>query len=159
MIHPRGQQRIGTISLQLITFAIKGRGIVCRPTGCEQKRKCSFLTASGRVGEGTPSPALTAHRCFQRQFTHKRYLLGLEMREFNGCDRLEKLKALADLLAEKMDEIKYVKDLAPLAKQYRETIKEIEEIEGADSKDDEIEELLQRRESNGAAGAVRPNRS
>ena len=48
---------------------------------------------------------------------------------------------------------------AQLAKQYRETIKEIEEIEGAENKDDEIEEILQKRESNGSARAVRPNRS
>ena len=74
MIHPRGQQRIGTISLLLITFVINGRGIAFRPTGCEQRKKCSFLTASGRGGEGTRSPALIAHRCFQRQFTHRRYL-------------------------------------------------------------------------------------
>jgi len=75
-----------------------------------------------------------------------------------GRTRLEKLKSLeADLenLMSKANSRTY----ASLAKQYRETIKEIEEIEGSDSKDDEIEELLQRRESNGAAGAVRPNRS
>ena len=65
----------------------------------------------------------------------------MTMTEANYGDRLGKLKALADLLAEKMDEIKYIKDLPPLARQYRETIKEIEEIEGTDG-EDEISKLL-----------------
>ena len=65
----------------------------------------------------------------------------MTMTEANYGDRLEKLKALAELLAEKMDEVKYIKDLSPLAKQYRETIKEIEEIEGIND-EDEISKLL-----------------
>lgn len=74
-------------------------------------------------------------------------------------NRLEKLKALAELLAEKMDEVKYIKDLSPLAKQYRETIREIEEIEGNVTDTDEIAEILHSRESSGKSGAVRKNKS
>ena len=81
------------------------------------------------------------------------------MLEANEGDRLEKLKALAELLAEKMDEVKYVKDLPPLAKQYRETIREIEEIEGNVNEADEITEILRSRENNGKSGAVRKNKS
>ena len=79
------------------------------------------------------------------------------MIEANCGDRLEKLKALAELLAEKMDEVKYIKDLPPLAKQYRETIKEIESIEGGTSTDDEISEILSGRD--GMSDSVRKNRS
>lgn len=81
------------------------------------------------------------------------------MLEANDGDRLEKLKALAELLAEKMDEVKYIKDLPPLAKQYRETIREIEEIEGNVNEADEITEILRSRENNGKSGAVRKNKS
>ena len=49
----------------------------------------------------------------------------MTMTEVNSADRLEKLKALSELLAEKMDEVVYIKDLPPLARQYRETIREI----------------------------------
>ena len=72
--------------------------------------------------------------------------------------RLEKLKGLEHDLKALMDKANS-RTFAQLAKQYRDTIREIEEIEGADAKDDEIEDILQRREANGAAGAVRPNRS
>ena len=72
-----------------------------------------------------------------------------------SCDRLGKLKALAELLALEMDKIKYSKDLPPLAKQYRETIKEIEEIEGNESKEDEIAEILNSRIADGKPGTVR----
>lgn len=81
------------------------------------------------------------------------------MLEANEGDRLEKLKALAELLAEKMDEVKYIKDLPPLAKQYRETIREIEEIEGNVNETDEITEILRSRENNGKSGAIRKNKS
>lgn len=75
-----------------------------------------------------------------------------------NCDRLGKLKAVAELLAKEMDKVKYSKDLPPLTKQYRETIREIEEIEGADSGEDEIEKLLSGR-ADGMPGAVRQDRS
>lgn len=72
--------------------------------------------------------------------------------------RLEKLKKLESDLEDLMAKANS-RTFAQLAKQYRETIREIEDIEGADKQDDEIEEILQRRESNGQAGAVRPNRT
>ena len=75
-----------------------------------------------------------------------------------NCDRLGKLKAVAELLAKEMDKVKYSKDLPPLTKQYRETIKEIEEIEGNDNGEDEIEKLLSGR-ADGMPGAVRADRS
>lgn len=81
------------------------------------------------------------------------------MLEANQGERIEKLKALAELLAEKMDEVKYIKDLPPLAKQYRETIREIEEIEGNVNETDEITEILRLRENNGKSGAIRKNKS
>ena len=73
-------------------------------------------------------------------------------------NRLEKLKRLENDLLDLMAKANS-RCYASLAKQYRETIREIEEIEGASAKDDEIEEILQRRESDGSAGAVRPNRA
>ncbi len=81
------------------------------------------------------------------------------MQEVNNGSRLEKLKALSELLAEKMDEVKYIKDLSPLAKQYRETIREIEEIEGNVDDTDEIAEILHSREANGKSRAVRKDKS
>lgn len=82
----------------------------------------------------------------------------MTMTEVNSADRLEKLKALSELLAEKMDEVVYIKDLPPLARQYRETIREIEEIEGNVSETDEIAEILHSREVNGKSGAVRKSK-
>lgn len=79
------------------------------------------------------------------------------MIEADSGDRLEKLKALAELLAEKMDDVKYIKDLPPLAKQYRETIREIDELEGGTESDDEISEILSGRD--GMSDSVRKNRS
>ena len=72
--------------------------------------------------------------------------------------RLEKLKALADILARAIDSVKYQKDLPPLTKQYREVIREIEEIEGT-GEDDEITQIIRQREADGKSGAVRKNRA
>ena len=72
--------------------------------------------------------------------------------------RLEKLKELEQMLYAMMQKAN-TRAISSLARQYRETIREIEELEGASAKDDEIEEILQRRETNGTARAVRPNRS
>lgn len=69
-----------------------------------------------------------------------------------------KLKALAELLAEEMDKVKYSKDLPPLAKQYRETIREIEELDG-DKEEDEISDILEKRLADGKSGAVRKDKS
>ena len=68
--------------------------------------------------------------------------------------RLEKLKELEEDLRGLMKKANS-RTFAVLARQYRETLKEIEEIEGTESNDDEIANILQRREDNGEAGAVR----
>lgn len=71
--------------------------------------------------------------------------------------RLEKLKDLESDLKELMAKSNS-RTFASLAKQYRETIKEIEEIEGVNN-EDEIANILQERELNGKAGAVRKDKS
>ena len=71
--------------------------------------------------------------------------------------RLEQLRVLLAILADKIDQRPGARDLAQLSRQYRETIREIEEIEGAENNEDEIAELLQKRDSDGKAGAVRKN--
>ena len=61
----------------------------------------------------------------------------------NSTDtRLNQLKDLAEILAEKINSDPGARDLAGLAKQYRETLKEIEEIEGVDNDEDEIDSIL-----------------
>lgn len=71
--------------------------------------------------------------------------------------RLEKLKDLESDLKVLMAKSNS-RTFASLAKQYRETIKEIEEIEGVNN-EDEIANILQERELNGKAGAVRKDKS
>lgn len=71
--------------------------------------------------------------------------------------RLEQLRVLLAILADEIDQRPGARDLAQLSRQYRETIREIEEIEGAESNEDEIAEILQKRDSDGKAGAVRKN--
>ena len=73
--------------------------------------------------------------------------------------RLQKLKNLADVLAENIDGCEDARALPQLAKQYRETIREIEEIEGAEHHGDEIGAILAQRQADGKPGAVRPDRS
>lgn len=73
--------------------------------------------------------------------------------------RLQKLKNLAAVLAESIDECESLRILPQLAKQYRETIREIEEIEGAEHHGDEIGAILAQRQADGKPGAVRPDRS
>ena len=70
-------------------------------------------------------------------------------------DRLSQLKALLEIIASEIDLQPGARDLGQLVKQYRETLKEIEEIEGTAGNNDEIANILQRREDNGNAGAVR----
>lgn len=72
--------------------------------------------------------------------------------------RLEKLKDLESDLKVLMAKSNS-RTFASLAKQYRETIKEIEEIEGVNNNEDEIANILQTRELNGKAGAVRKDKS
>ena len=73
--------------------------------------------------------------------------------------RLEKLKALAALLADSIDNCGSYTALPQLARQYRETIREIEEIEGAMDNGDEISKILAERQADGKPGAVRKNRT
>lgn len=73
--------------------------------------------------------------------------------------RLDQLKALASILAKRIDNCESMRDLASLARQYRETIQEIEDIEGTVEQDDEIGQILQRRNADGQPGAVRKNRA
>lgn len=56
--------------------------------------------------------------------------------------RLNQLKDLAEILADKINSDPGARDLAGLSKQYRETLKEIEEIEGAGNGEDEIDKIL-----------------
>ena len=56
--------------------------------------------------------------------------------------RLEQLKALAEILADKINSDPGARDMAQLAKQLRETLKEIEEIEGVTNGEDEIDKIL-----------------
>ena len=72
----------------------------------------------------------------------------------NGT-RLEQLKALAGILARKIDSPGERDNVAQLAKQYRETTKEIEMIEGMVVSDDEVGDVLAEREAAGKPGAVR----
>jgi len=72
--------------------------------------------------------------------------------------RLEQLKALARILAEKLDDPEE-QNTAQLAKQYRETVNDIAEIEEYEDVDDELGRILSERESDGKPGAVRKDRS
>jgi hypothetical protein len=56
--------------------------------------------------------------------------------------RIVQLRALAEILADKINTNPGARDLAQLAKQYRETLKEIEDIEGVDHGEDEIDKIL-----------------
>ena len=77
----------------------------------------------------------------------------------NNGTRLEQLKELLRILAEEIDAGPGARDLSQLTKQYRETLKEIEEIEEQDDNGDIISKILQKRESDGKPGSVRPGRS
>lgn len=48
---------------------------------------------------------------------------------------------------------------ASLARQYREVIREIDEIEGGEDTDDEIGQIIEKRKTDGRAGAVRKDRA
>ena len=67
--------------------------------------------------------------------------------------RIDKLKELEIRLYDAMETADY-KTLPGLAKQYRETIREIDDLEGG-ATDEEIEDILQQRQCDGKAGAVR----
>lgn len=59
-----------------------------------------------------------------------------------NLSRLEQLKCLRDIIADKINSDPGARDLAQLCKQFRETTKEIEEIEGASNGEDEIDRIL-----------------
>lgn len=61
-----------------------------------------------------------------------------------GGTRLEKLRALALVIAEEIDMGDGSHSMAQLARQYRETIAEIAELEG-DGEDDEVAAIRRRR--------------
>lgn len=73
--------------------------------------------------------------------------------------RLDKLKELAEIIAGQIDNIKYAKDLPPLARQYRETLAAIAELEGDNNEGDDIAALLNQRAADGKSGAVRKSRA
>ena len=56
--------------------------------------------------------------------------------------RLNQLKDLAEILADKINSDPGARDLAQLCKQYRETLKEIEELEGGHGETSEIDQIL-----------------
>lgn len=69
--------------------------------------------------------------------------------------RLEKLRALAVVIAEQIDSGDESHSMAQLARQYRETIREIEEIEGRYEDGDDIDAIIDSRSAAGKPGAVR----
>lgn len=81
------------------------------------------------------------------------------MTAMNARTRLEKLKTLAEILADEIDQRPGARDIAQLAKQYRETLRDIEDIEGEPTEHDAISEILQDRAADGKPGAVRKNRA
>lgn len=66
--------------------------------------------------------------------------------------RLQQLRDLMEIVANKINSDPGARDLAGLAKQYREILREIEEIKGSEPKDDEIAKLLG---ADGVPGSVR----
>lgn len=63
----------------------------------------------------------------------------------NGT-RLEQLKTLAQVLADKLDDPDTeTKSIASISREYRETIKEINIIEGGDDDNDDIDAIITRR--------------
>ena len=59
-----------------------------------------------------------------------------------NLSRLEQLKCLRDIIADKINSDPGARDLAQLCKQFRETNKEIEELEGTNNAEDEIDKIL-----------------
>lgn len=85
--------------------------------------------------------------------------MGARLTNIQGGTRLDQLRALAQVLAEELDNCTSSLAMPPLAKQYRETLREIEEIEGVQSSGDEISEMLAQREAAGKPGALRAHRA
>lgn len=59
-----------------------------------------------------------------------------------NLSRLDQLRCLRDIIAEKINSDPGARDLAQLCKQFRETNKEIEELENMNNGEDEIDRIL-----------------
>ena len=80
------------------------------------------------------------------------------MTEIVNASRLEQLRALLVVLANKVDSNPGARDLAQLSKQYRETLQEIEDLEGLQASD-AIADILKKRTAAGKPGPVREIRN
>lgn len=119
-----------------------------------------FRTERGEGGGGTPGTASGEPRSSSADLHTKEILNVKSLKTITAKgNRLDKLKAVATILAIQIDACEDRKELPQLVKQYRETIREIEEIEGMTDDGDEISEILTQREHNGESGAVRKNRT
>ena len=56
--------------------------------------------------------------------------------------RIDQLKALLAVLADKIDSNPGARDMAQISRQYRDTLREIDELEAVDEGIDEIGEIL-----------------
>lgn len=65
------------------------------------------------------------------------------MIEVVNSTRIEQLKALLAVLANKIDSNPGARDMAQISRQYRETLKEIDELEALEESLDEIDTILQ----------------
>ena len=65
------------------------------------------------------------------------------MIEVVNSTRIEQLKALLAVLANKIDSDPGARDMAQISRQYRETLKEIDELEALEESLDEIDTILQ----------------
>lgn len=61
--------------------------------------------------------------------------------------RLDALKALADTLADAINNCDSMRDMAALSRQYRETVREIDLIEGGETEENEVAVVIRRRQS------------
>ena len=65
------------------------------------------------------------------------------MIEVVNSTRIEQLKALLAVLANKIDSDPGARDMAQISRQYRETLREIDELEALEERLDEIDTILQ----------------
>ena len=65
------------------------------------------------------------------------------MIEVVNSTRIEQLKALLAVLANKIDSDPGARDMAQISRQYRETLREIDELEALEEGPDEIDTILQ----------------
>ena len=126
----------------------------------EQMFEYSNTAFGCQGGEGPPRAAVGEPAASSADLHTKEILNVKSLKTITAKgNRLDKLKAVATILAIQIDACEDRKELPQLVKQYRETIREIEEIEGMADDGDEISEILTEREHNGEPGAVRKNRT